>query len=160
MRLQGDYSPAEPMYAEALALARALGDQRSEAHIAQELGVVAMHLGRLWSGRGPCWTEASHAFANGRTHSESPAASWASRTCGWRRGNAEQAARLLGFVEPWLQSNKIQLVHFDRTNYERILAATRAQLNNMAFVAAWEAGARMTLDEETACALGSSSSSR
>jgi predicted ATPase len=45
MCLQGDYQSAEPVYVEALALTRMIGDQRSEASLAQQLAEVALHLG-------------------------------------------------------------------------------------------------------------------
>ena len=146
MCLQGDYPQAEPMYAEALALARALGDQRSEAHIAQELGAVAIHLGdreratillaeslssfRKWAdtlGIARCLI----GFANLRQ----------------MHGHMERAARVLSFVEPWLQSNQIQLVHFDRSNYERSVTAACIQLDGATFAKAWAEGSAMTLEQ-------------
>jgi hypothetical protein len=69
------------------------------------------------------------------------------------QGNAEQAARLLGFIEPWLQSNKIQLVHFDRANYLRSVEAARAPLSEATFNAARAAGFEMTLEEAIASIL-------
>jgi hypothetical protein len=62
----------------------------------------------------------------------------------------EQAARLLGFIGHWLRSNKIQLVHFDRTTYLGSLEAARAQLSETAFSAARAAGIEMTLEEAIA----------
>ena len=43
--LQENYRQAEPFYLEALALVRALGDERSQANITQALGDVALHVG-------------------------------------------------------------------------------------------------------------------
>jgi hypothetical protein len=60
---------------------------------------------------------------------------------------------MLSFVEPWLQSNQIQLVHFDRTNYERSVTAARAQLDEATFAKAWAEGQAMTLDKAVAYAL-------
>jgi len=146
MCLQGDYPQAEPMYAEALASARALGDQRSEAHIAQELGAVAIHLGDV--------ERATTLLAESLSSFRKWADSLGIARClmGFAdlrqvHGHMEQAARVLSFVEPWLQSNQIQLVHFDRTNYERSVTAARAQLDEETFAKAWTEGRALTMKQ-------------
>jgi tetratricopeptide (TPR) repeat protein len=153
MRLQGDFPEAEPMYAEALALARELGDQRSEAHIAQELGVVAIHLGDI--------ERATTLLAGSLSSFRKWADPLGIARCllGFavllqtqRRG--AQAARVLGFVEPWLQSNGIQLVHFDHTNYVRSVAAARTDLGREACERALAEGREMTLEQAVAYARG------
>jgi hypothetical protein len=68
-------------------------------------------------------------------------------------GHMEQAARVLSFVEPWLQSNQIQLVHFDRANNERCVSAVRAQLDEATFAKAWAEGHAMTLEQAVEYAL-------
>ena len=152
MRLQADYSRAEPVYAEALALSRALADQRSEAHISQELAAVVMNLGNL------------ERAATLLKRSLSAFQKWADPLGICRcllgfvdlqraQGDVEQAARLLGFIEHWLQSNKIQLVHFDRTTYLGSLEAARALLSQASFGAARAAGIKLTLEEAIASAL-------
>ena len=65
----------------------------------------------------------------------------------------ERAAQLLGFVEAWLESNQLQLVIFDHTNYTRGVAAARAQLDEAAFNAAWGEGRAMTLEQAIEYAL-------
>jgi len=146
MCLQGDYPQAEPMYAEALASARALGDQRSEAHIAQELGAVAIHLGDV--------ERATTLLAESLSSFRKWADSLGIARClmGFAdlrqvHGHMEQAARVLSFVEPWLQSNQIQLVHFDRTNYERSVTAARDQLDEETFAKAWAEGRALTMKQ-------------
>jgi predicted ATPase/class 3 adenylate cyclase len=152
MCLQDDYRQAEPVYAEALALARALGDQRSEASIAQALGDVALHLGDLVRAT-TLLTDSLSCFRN-----------WADSlgiAIGLRgfadlqqvKDEPEEAARLLGFVEAWLQSNQFNLVLFERAKYERSVAAARAQLSASDFIAAWEAGRKLTLEQAVALAL-------
>ena len=152
MRLRGDYLQAEPMYAQALTLARELGDQRTEAHIGQELGIVAIHLGDA---------EQATALLEG---SLAAFRKWADPLGIARcllgfadlrqvQGETERAARLLGFLELWLRSNKIQLLHFDRTNYEGILAGVRTQLGQPRSAASEQAGASFTLEQAVACAL-------
>ena len=146
MCLQGDYPQAEPMYAEALALARALGDQRAEAHIAQELGAVAIHLGDI--------ERATTLLAESLSSFRKWADPLGIARClmGFAdlqqvHGHMEQAARVLSFVEIWLQSNQIQLVHFDRSNYERSVTAARAQLDEATFAKAWAEGRALTMKQ-------------
>lgn len=152
MCLQGDYPQAEPMYEEALALARALGDQRNEAHIAQELGIVAIHLGDVERAT----TLLAESLSSFRKWADSLGIARCFLGLADLRqvhGHMEQAARMLSFVEPWLQSNQIQLVHFDRTNYERSVTAARVQLDEATFAKAWAEGQAMTLDKAVAYAL-------
>jgi ATP/maltotriose-dependent transcriptional regulator MalT len=146
MRLQGDYPQAEPMYAEALSSARALGDQRSEAHIALELGDVAIHLGEV--------ERATTLLAESLSSFRKWADPLGIARCllGFAdlrqvHGQMEQATRVLGFIEPWLQSNQIQLVHFDRANYERSLSAARAQLDEATFAKTWAEGRALTMKQ-------------
>ena len=146
MCLQGDYPQAEPMYAEALAAARALGDQRTEAHIAQELGVVAIHLGDVERAR-TLLAESLTSFCKW-----SDSLGIARCLIGFAdlrkvNGPREQAARMLSFVESWLQSNQIQLVHFDRTNYERSVTAARSQLDEATFAKVWAEGRSLTMEQ-------------
>jgi hypothetical protein len=68
-------------------------------------------------------------------------------------GHMEQAARVLSFVEPWLQSNQIQLVHFDRSNYERSVTAARAQLDEATFSKEWAKGRALTMKQAIELAL-------
>jgi hypothetical protein len=140
------------MYAEALASARALGDQRSEAHIAQELGAMAIHLGDVESAT----TLLAESLSSFRKWADSLGI--ARCLLGFAdllqvHGHMEQAARVLSFVEPWLQSNQIQLVHFDRANYERCVSAVRAQLDEATFAKAWAEGHAMTLEQAVEYAL-------
>ena len=157
MCLQGDYPQAEPIYAEALALARALGDQRSEAHLAQELGSVAIHLGDVESAT----TLLAESVAFFRKWADSLGIVRCLMGFADLRqvhGHVEQAVRVLSFVEPWLQSNQIQVVHFERTNYERSVAAARAQLDDATFAKAWAEGRAMTMEQAIAYALELSAS--
>ena len=153
MCLQGDYRQAEPVYAEALALAHAVGDQRSEASITQALGDVALHLGDLERTRALLreglsrfreWEDALGMANSLREFAELQQV----------QGQSERAARLLGFVEAWLESNQLNLVLFERTKYERSVAALRAQISESDFNAAWDAGRQLTLEQAATLALG------
>jgi DNA-binding CsgD family transcriptional regulator/tetratricopeptide (TPR) repeat protein len=152
MCLQGDYQQAEPLYTEALAMAGALGDQHSEASIAQALGEVAIQRGDI------------EPATNLLAESLSAFRKWADALGIARcligfvnllrsQKEMERAAHLLGFVEAWLESNQLQLVFFDHTNYARGIAAARAQLDEAAFAAAWAEGRAMTLEQAIEYAL-------
>jgi predicted ATPase/class 3 adenylate cyclase len=146
MCLRGDYQQAEPLYIEALAMARALGDQHSEASIAQALGEVAIHRGDI--------EQATILLVESLSSFRKWADALGIARClmGFvnlrqAQKDMERAAHLLGFVEAWLDSNQLQLVFFDHTNYARSVAAARTQLDETAFTTAWEKGRAMTLDQ-------------
>ena len=127
-------------------MARAFGDKRSEANIAQELGEVAVLGGDIEQAK-ILLTESLSSFRK-----------WAD-TLGIARcligfvkvqqsqKDMERATHLLGFVDAWLESSQLQLVFFDHTNYVRSVTAARAQLDETAFKTAWAKGGAMTLDQ-------------
>ena len=69
------------------------------------------------------------------------------------QGHSEQAARVLGFVEAWLQANQLNWVLFDRAMYERSVAAVRASPSASDFDVAWAAGQQLRLEQVIAEAL-------
>ncbi|MCA1554062.1 MAG: tetratricopeptide repeat protein, partial [Chloroflexi bacterium] len=157
MCLQNDHQQAEPVYAEALALARALGDQRSEASIAQALGDVALHLGDIERAKA-LLTDSLTSF-----YRWSDALGIANGLRGFAdlsqvQSQYGRAAQVLGFVEAWLQSNHMNFVLFERARYERSEADARSQLSASDFAVAWEAGRLMTVEEMIALMLGDAAS--
>jgi predicted ATPase/class 3 adenylate cyclase/DNA-binding CsgD family transcriptional regulator len=58
-------------------------------------------------------------------------------------GQPEQATRLFGAAEPWLNS-RVQMDPANRADYERTVERARAQLGEKAFAAAWADGRSMT----------------
>jgi predicted ATPase/DNA-binding SARP family transcriptional activator len=66
------------------------------------------------------------------------------------QGQALRATRLLGAAEAVLRSVAQPLSPFERSAYDRTVAAARASLGTTAFAAAWRAGQALTL--EAACA--------
>jgi hypothetical protein len=68
-------------------------------------------------------------------------------------GQWERAARLFGAVQALLVAIGASLSPHAHVYYERQLAATRAQLDQAAFAAAWSEGLAMPLDEVIAYAL-------
>jgi predicted ATPase/class 3 adenylate cyclase len=152
MCLQGDYQQAEPLYTEALVMARALGDQRNEANVALSLGEVAIHLGEVERAT----TLLTESLASFRKWGDSLGIARCVMMFAdlWQAQSENiQAARLLGFVEAWLESNQLQFVFFDHTNFARGVAAARAQLDKATFTAAWEKGRAMTIEQTIELAL-------
>lgn len=152
MSLLGDYPQAESLYTEALVMACTSGDQHSEAFIAQALGEVASHRGDF--------KLATRLMTEGFSYFRKWADALGIARCLigfadlWRmQGKVKQAALILGFVEPWLESNHLQLVIFDKTHYKRSLAVIRAQLDGSAFNAVWETGNNMTFEDAMQYAL-------
>jgi ATP/maltotriose-dependent transcriptional regulator MalT len=63
------------------------------------------------------------------------------------QGEAAWAARLYGADEAFRDANSIPIVPVFRAEYERSVAATRAQLGEQAFTAAWAEGRTMTPEQ-------------
>jgi hypothetical protein len=62
-------------------------------------------------------------------------------------GQPERAARLLGAAEALLEATGVRLIAADRAEYDRNVAAVRAQLDEAAFAAAWAEGRAMAADD-------------
>jgi hypothetical protein len=69
------------------------------------------------------------------------------------QGDPIHAARLLGAAEGLRASIGARLLAFDRTRYERTVAAARAALEAAAFAAAWAAGRALPLEQALGQAL-------
>jgi len=146
--VQGDYERAHSFYEESLEISQAMGNQAAVAQMLCRLGGVSFHLDRR---------EAA------RTLLAESLARW--RELGDKRGIAgcfvelagmyvgeqpERAARLLGTAKAFLEAGDLvppaTLQAEIRADYERTLAAVRAQVDEEAFAAAWEAGQAMPLE--------------
>ncbi len=66
----------------------------------------------------------------------------------------QRAIRLFGAADALLQATGFLLDVADRAEFDRNLAAIRAQLDEAVFAAAWQEGRAMTLEQATAYALG------
>ncbi len=69
-------------------------------------------------------------------------------------GRWERAARLSGAAVALREAIGTPVPPVDRAEYERNVAAVRAQMDEKAFAAAWAEGRAMTLEQATAYALG------
>jgi DNA-binding NarL/FixJ family response regulator len=68
------------------------------------------------------------------------------------QGNAEGAARLYAVTQVLRQRIGVSQVSVERAECERDVEATRAQLGEAVFEAAWTEGGAMTLEQAIACA--------
>jgi len=65
-------------------------------------------------------------------------------------GYPERAARLFGAVEAAHHASGTAMSPGDRIEYDRHVAAARAQMDAKAFAAAWAAGRALSLDQASA----------
>ncbi|HEV2122244.1 MAG TPA: tetratricopeptide repeat protein [Chloroflexota bacterium] len=151
-RRAGHYDRAAALYGEALTQARALGHQSRIGSVLHNLGHVARHRGDLTravqyfeEGLGIVRALGFHA---GVAHCLAGLAAVAADL-----GEAERAARLFGVADALLESICSTLVPADQDEYDRSVAATRAQLDDVTFITAWSAARRMPLERAIAYAL-------
>ena len=71
-----------------------------------------------------------------------------------REGNAEVAARLIGRAVAGFDEIGLSLESWMTRELDEATEAAKAQLDEASFTAAWEAGAKMSLDDAIALALG------
>ena len=64
-----------------------------------------------------------------------------------RSGQPERAARLFGAAELLYEASVTRLEYPDQVEYDRNVAAVRAQLDEATFAAAWAEGRAMTLEQ-------------
>jgi len=146
--LQGDYQQAQPFYDEALALDQSLGNRIYEADTLCRLGIAAVHQGK--NDAAESFLTACLEIYRDRVHPTGIA------TCllGFaelrrRQGYLEQAARLLAHGE----TSQKSMYPVELIEYERSVAALRAQLSETDFNAAWAEGRAMPLEQSIEYAL-------
>ena len=69
------------------------------------------------------------------------------------KNHMEQAAKLFSAIEPLYHLIKFQQPPAERAEHDQAIATARAALGEESFIAAWEEGQKMTLDEAVALAL-------
>jgi len=149
---QGDYDQAVVLLDESLALFPKLGDKKNRALSLIALGSIAFEQGNY-----------------GQTSALGAQSLRLCRDLGYKWGMAagleglaavagvqsqpERAARLFGAAMALRESIGATLPPDEHPAYERTLAATRAQLDEATFAAAWAEGRAMTLEQAIAYAL-------
>ncbi len=146
--LQGDYQQAQPFYDEALALDQSLGNRIYEADTLCRLGIAAAHQGK--NDAAESFLTACLEIYRDRVH-PTGIAKCLSGFAELRRkqGYLEQAARLLAYGE----TSQKAMYPVELIEYERSVAALRAQLSETDFNAAWAEGRAMPLEQSIEYAL-------
>ncbi len=146
-RCQGDYTAARSLYEESLAIRRELGHKNSVGMLLHNLGHVALHQGDF--------RQAAAFFAEGLQVATELGSKQGIVRCiaglagvAGANGTPLQAARLLGTAEAIREATGYVFDPADYAEYEHNLAATRAQLDEATWQAAWEEGQAMALSEQ------------
>ncbi|HSH77715.1 MAG TPA: tetratricopeptide repeat protein [Herpetosiphonaceae bacterium] len=150
-RLRGNYERAERLYSEAVAIWRDLGMQADTASALHNLGYAVLSQGDV--------TRARSLFAQSLAlqQSQDNGAGIAEGLAGLAavaatEHRAEQAARLFGAVDALRENLGGVLWPAERHEWERYVPATRAQLDDATFEAAWAEGRAMSLEHAIAYA--------
>jgi len=158
-REKGDTTAARALFDESLALYRPLDSKSSSASCTFSLGLAARMEGQLGQAEA-LFAEALeqfHALGIKRNVAGSLAGLAlvaADRASGTQAvPSAQRAARLAGATAAHLGALGAPLDRQFRKPYEGAIATARAILGDAAFMAAWEAGKEMSLDEAIAYAL-------
>jgi predicted ATPase/transcriptional regulator with XRE-family HTH domain len=151
-RLEGNYEAASELLEECLSMSQEAGNKPMIANALHTLGHVAQ--------RCEDWARAAQFFSDSlkvyQELSEKPGiaeclAGLAELAA--QKGEPERAARLFGAVDSILQDTGFHLSLLDRTEYERGIAAARAQISEEAWNSEWQHGSAMELEDVIAFAL-------
>jgi non-specific serine/threonine protein kinase len=143
--LQSDYAEARTLYDEALASIKAVGDRAHAAHMAIGLGYLAVRQGELEQAEA-IFAECMDILHKGQFQLDMARCLAGYADLRLAQGHVEHAVRLLASEVVYSQSRSTH-IPIDRIRYERTLAAARAQLDEAAFNAAWDAGRKLTLEQ-------------
>jgi predicted ATPase/DNA-binding CsgD family transcriptional regulator/transcriptional regulator with XRE-family HTH domain len=153
---RADYAGGETLITESLALFTSLGDERSIAASRATLGALRLRQGDL----GQAHEMLKESLLTYHDIGDMGGIAWCLE---WLAELAlvdaappirpSRAARLLGAAARLRASISSPIDPIDRPEHERIIAAVQARLSDPAFVAAWETGRAMTLDEAVTYAL-------
>jgi predicted ATPase/DNA-binding CsgD family transcriptional regulator len=148
-QFKGDYRRAQALLDETLSLSQQQGNKVGIAWTLCNLGDIAQYQGNTLQATGPL--------------RESLALMWeledqeGIRVClgalagvAQTTGQLERAARWCGSVQALFDASDYRISPEKRKHYERTVAATRAQLGEAAFAAAWAAGQSLTAEQAVA----------
>ncbi len=144
---QGDLMLAQMLTQESLTLARELGDQVLTAHTLHTLGDIAWRRDDLK--QATAWFQEGLPLALAQKIGVSSLIGW--YLIGFARIAAKEqqpqrATCLFGAVEAWLDTSR-DMDPNGLTTYEREVATLRTLLGENSFLAAWNAGQTMTLEQ-------------
>jgi tetratricopeptide (TPR) repeat protein len=149
LQRQGNYEQAEALCSESLALFRELGDRLGLAYTLHNLGCAAL----CQDDRGQAATHFTESLALYRELERQDGIieclAGLAAVAG-AEGQLEWAAQLFGAAEALLEATGAHLAAADRAEWDRNLAAVRAQLDEATFAAAWAEGQAWDLDATVA----------
>jgi len=152
--VRGEGAQAEPLLTESLTLFREQGNEFGYQRALISLGHVARMQGQV--ARAVSWYRESF-MAWRPLHPQGIPALEGLAGAAVTQGLAEQGARLFGATEALRESMGWPLPPVSRADYERDVAAVRAQLDEATFAAAWAAGRALPLEQAIADALNATS---
>jgi predicted ATPase/DNA-binding XRE family transcriptional regulator len=151
-RMQGDYKLATKRFTEELIMCREAGYKFGTSSALRGLGRVAQSQEDYIAARS-FYSEAillsqeiSNSLAVARNLS-------AFATLAAAQNKPKLTARLVGAAEAQIPSIRFEMSAKERAEYDQAVAAARAALGKETFIAAWEEGKKMTLDEAVSYAL-------
>ena len=143
---EGDYTTARTQYEQSLALFREMGDRRGIAIGIIGLSLTALEQGAAVTAR--ALYEDNLEILKGLDHKWIIAFYLEGLACVVvAQGNAAWAARLWGAAETLREAIAAPIPPVVRPMFERAMAATRTQLGEQAFVAAWAEGRAMSPEQ-------------
>jgi tetratricopeptide (TPR) repeat protein len=146
---QGSLEQAKAFWEDSLEIRQKIGHKSDVAWVLYGLGYVSLHLDR--------WQDAQRLFGEGlgmfrEVGDARGVATGLAGTAGVaeRAGRPERSAQLLGAVEAILEASGMRLPSFFQPDYDHAVAATRSQLDEATFEAAWAEGRAMAASSASA----------
>jgi len=148
---QGDYAQAVKLSEECLTLLKEVGDEQAIAYTQRVLGDVA----RAQSDNARATVLYRESLSHRAKEDKWGNAESLRRLAAMAgmQGQPERAVRLFASATEIRTAIDAPLPPVDRTDYERDIAAVRAQLDESTFNAAWETGRKMTQEQAIEYAL-------
>jgi tetratricopeptide (TPR) repeat protein len=151
-RFAGDDPRARQAYEECLIVSKRTGETRRVCCMFGDLTFLAQHDGEYERAKELAEQGLQIAVEiNSKVDIAEKLAQLAGALAG--TGQSEQAASLLGAWDAAFEQMMVVPEPIDKPEYERIIAAVRAQQDAQTFAAAWAAGRAMSLEEAVALAL-------
>jgi non-specific serine/threonine protein kinase len=151
-RYEGNYQQAAGFYEESITLKRALGSKRDLALSLHNCGHVLQRLG-AYQQAALQFQESLALFLEIGDHSGVAACLVGLAGAAGGEGQRERAVCLFAAGEALFKVTSARLDPIDRIEYDRNLAAVRAELDAATFAAAWAAGCALTMEPAVAYAL-------
>ncbi len=152
-RFSGDDGRARRLYEECLAVSQQTGERRRICFIYHNLTFLALHAGEVERARSLARQALDLARAMNNQLEMAKALATFAGTIG-ALGQPEQAARLFGASESALERMGAFHQPNDKREIDALIAAARAQLDEVTFQAAWAEGRDLTLEQAVERALG------